>query len=172
MKWGANWGINYRVVVPPKDVGGRLRAVCDDAGEVHGAALLQVDVRPAQDLCVGLCDGQPDDVARGRGRRDLALVLARVPVRHRLDLQQVVLGEHLVDGAEAQVRGVRQAADGEQVRVGVAKPGHLHTERTKCTFSISFGRHLVEQHYKFKGDIQRFKPCAAASPEGGRIRAE
>ena len=51
----------YRVVVPPEYVSGRLGAVGDDAGEVHGAALLQVHVGPAQDLgeerghSVGLC---------------------------------------------------------------------------------------------------------------------
>ena len=43
----------YRVVVPPEYVSGRLGAVGDDAGEVHGAALLQVHVGPAQDLGVG-----------------------------------------------------------------------------------------------------------------------
>jgi len=35
--------------VSPEDVGRRLRAVCDDAGQVHGAAFLQVDVRTADD---------------------------------------------------------------------------------------------------------------------------
>ena len=36
--------------MPPEYVGGRFGAVGDDAGEVHRAALLQVHVRPAQDL--------------------------------------------------------------------------------------------------------------------------
>ena len=40
----------HRVVVPPEDEGGWLWAVRDDAGEVHGGALLQVDVGPAEDL--------------------------------------------------------------------------------------------------------------------------
>jgi len=47
----------HRVVVPPEDEGGRLRAVGDDAGQVHGAALLQVDVGSAQYVRLGLCGG-------------------------------------------------------------------------------------------------------------------
>ncbi len=42
------------VVVPPEDEGGRLGAVGDDARQVHGAALLQVDVGAAHDRSLGL----------------------------------------------------------------------------------------------------------------------
>lgn len=47
----------YRIVMPPEDVRGRLWAVGDDACQVHGAALFQVDVRPANDCCTRLCGG-------------------------------------------------------------------------------------------------------------------
>ena len=41
---------------PPEDVLRGLWAVPHQAGQVHGEALLQVDVRPAQDLRVRLCN--------------------------------------------------------------------------------------------------------------------
>ena len=72
--------------MPPEYVGGRLRAVRDDAGEVHGAALLQVDVRPAQDLRVRLGHHQVHHVRRRRRRRDLTLVLAGVAMPNGLNL--------------------------------------------------------------------------------------
>ena len=50
------------VVVPPEDEGGWLWAVGDDAGEVHGGALLQVDVGPPQDLGPRLSNHEVDDV--------------------------------------------------------------------------------------------------------------
>ena len=74
--------------MPPEDVGRRLGAVRDDAGEVHGGALLKVDVGPAQDLRPGLGHHQADHVRRRRRRRDLALVLARVAVADRLYLRE------------------------------------------------------------------------------------
>ena len=74
--------------MPPENVCGRLRAVGDDAGEVHGAALLQVDVRSAQDLGVRLGHHQVHHVRRRRRRRDLALVLARVAVPNGLNLRK------------------------------------------------------------------------------------
>lgn len=40
--------------MPPEDVSRRLRAVRDDAGEVHRAPLLEVDVWAAEDLGLGL----------------------------------------------------------------------------------------------------------------------
>ena len=47
------------------------------------------------------------------------------PVHDGLDLQQVVLAEHLVDGPEPEVGGVGQSAQGQQVGVAVAEPRHL-----------------------------------------------
>ncbi len=48
---------------------------------------------------------------------------ASLPVRDRLDLEQVVRAEDLVDGPEPHVRRVRQPAQGQQLRVAVADPG-------------------------------------------------
>lgn len=67
-------------------------------------------------------------MAGGRSSGDLALVAATVAVGYWLDLQQVVLREHFVNSLEAQIGGVRQAADGQQVRVSVADPRHLNND--------------------------------------------
>ncbi len=53
-------------------------------------------------------------------------------MRDRFYLEQVVLAEHLVDGAEAEVRGVGEAAQGQQVGVAVAQPGHLEKFLKMC----------------------------------------
>ena len=45
-------------IVIPEDVLRGLGAVSHQTGQVHGEALLQVDVRAAQDLGVGLWEGQ------------------------------------------------------------------------------------------------------------------
>ena len=45
-------------IVIPEDVLRGLGAVPHQTGQVHGEALLQVDVRAAQDLSVGLWEGQ------------------------------------------------------------------------------------------------------------------
>ena len=41
--------VTHGVIVSPEDVRRRLGTVGDDAGQVHGAALLQVDVRAPDD---------------------------------------------------------------------------------------------------------------------------
>jgi hypothetical protein len=71
------------------------------------------------------CDGELHDVAGGRRGGDLALVPARVPVRDGLDLEKVVFGKHLVDRLEAEVRGVRETSDRQEVRVRVTEPRDL-----------------------------------------------
>ena len=58
----------------PEDVVGRLGAVLDEAGDVHHAALVQVDLRPAHNLRVGLSHRQVDVVRHHRGPAHLALV--------------------------------------------------------------------------------------------------
>ena len=48
------------------------------AAEVHGGALLDIDVGAAEDLGDGLGDGEGQDVAHDRGAGDLTLVQPRV----------------------------------------------------------------------------------------------
>ena len=61
-------------------------------------------------------------MAGGRRGGDLTRVFAAVPVSDGLDLEQVVLGEHLVDGFEPEVRRVRQAPDRQQMQVRMSNP--------------------------------------------------
>ena len=92
------------------------------------------------------CNSERDDVTCGRGGRDLTLVLARVTVVGGLDLQQVVFRVELVNGLESVVRRVRQPPDRQQVRVGVADPGHLQKKtrpEVKFGFRFSVGSELA-----------------------------
>ena len=57
------------LVVVPEDVLGRLGAVLDQAGEVHGGALLQEDVGTAHNLREGFCNQYSETlVTQLRGR--------------------------------------------------------------------------------------------------------
>lgn len=53
-----NVELAHRVVVVPEDVGGRLRAVQDDAREVDGGAPVDEQLRGADDLRLGLCNSE------------------------------------------------------------------------------------------------------------------
>ena len=70
------------------------------------------------------CDGQIYDVACRRRGGYLTFILPRVRLLHRFNLQQVILGEGLMNGLEPEIRGVGQPADGQQLQVPVADPRH------------------------------------------------
>ena len=86
----------------------------------------------------------------GRRRRNLTLILARVRLEHGLDLQQVVLGEWLVNGLEAQVRRVREPAQGQEAGVAVPEPRdgsiadvlHAAVEQGRL---LQHGRHVARE---------------------------
>ena len=60
-----------------------------------------------------------------RLRVDLALVDARVGLGGAADLEVPVVRRVRVVGREARVRRVRRGAQGQDVQVGLADPGHL-----------------------------------------------
>ena len=45
----------YSIIMSPEYVRRRLRAICNDASEVHGTPLFEVNVWAAQDCGFGLC---------------------------------------------------------------------------------------------------------------------
>ena len=70
-------------------------------------------------------------------------------MRHGLDLEEVVLGKHLVDRLEPQIRGVGQAPQGQEVRVRIPDPGDLKEIEYLCIFF--FPRHLNDFYFLYKG---------------------
>jgi len=64
-------------------------------------------------------------VTRWRSGRDLAFVSTTIPVGRGFDSEQPVFRVQFVNGLEAEVGGVGQAADGQEVRVVVPQPGNL-----------------------------------------------
>ena len=64
-------------------------------------------------------------MARGRRGRDLALVSPPITMGRGFDSQQPVFRVELVIGLETKVRGVGEAADGQEMGVVMPQPGNL-----------------------------------------------
>lgn len=64
-------------------------------------------------------------MTRRRSGRDLAFVSSPIPVGRGFDSEQPVFRVQFVNGLEAEVGGVGQAADGEEVCVVMPQPGNL-----------------------------------------------
>ena len=69
--------------------------VFDHTSEVHGDPLLNVDVGATHDLRDWLGDSQVHYVRHDWGGADLTLIQAAIRLLDWLDLEYVVLGQHL-----------------------------------------------------------------------------
>lgn len=108
----------------PVDEVRRFGRKFDHARQVDRRTLVDVHVRPAENVCVRFDNFEANKVRYWRSGRDLALIDAGISDLHIFDLEDPVVGVVHMQSSESLVRSVGVSPNRQQVDVPVTNPRH------------------------------------------------